>query len=466
METKPFNLQSPEQIAKEYGGNKQKIAEAMQMGVLDPTAGTLAGMFIDRMRSAAQAESVPQQSIAQQVFAPPMPATPGAGLAGTPQAAAMQAQMPPMGPGMAPPIGPEMAPPMAPPMGPEMAPPAGLAAAPMGPPGMAAGGLTTLPIPDGMFDEPNYGGYAGGGLVAFAAGDVVDEEELTGDPMLDDPENTIVVPGLRAKEPPAYNPNFIQPTVAVLPPELGGFGRSLASNRVQLEEEAPRQTAEAGRYQEYLNRMLSPEEQRGRRQEDMWMALGQIGARMATTPGSLLQAISTGVGEALPGVREAATARRGEERGARQALLAEERTGNAEVMARTNVAMDMLGRYNTIAEALNNRALEDSLTRLGFNTDILKTNIMAGAGYREALLAAAVNREEFGVRRETNQLQRDIATTQAVSEYLGTPAGMVAMRRSQERGENPTDFMRDIRGAFGGGSSGGTDVVDLGTYTP
>jgi hypothetical protein len=39
---------------------------------------------------------------------------------------------------------------------------------------MAAGGLTTLPIPDTMFDEPSNGGfddgYADGGIVAFAGG--------------------------------------------------------------------------------------------------------------------------------------------------------------------------------------------------------------------------------------------------------------------------------------------------------
>jgi hypothetical protein len=35
---------------------------------------------------------------------------------------------------------------------------------------MAEGGLTTLPLPDTMFDEPNNGGYADGGIVAFAGG--------------------------------------------------------------------------------------------------------------------------------------------------------------------------------------------------------------------------------------------------------------------------------------------------------
>ena len=141
---KPFSLQSPEQVAKEYGGNKQKIAQAAQMGQVDPTAAVLAGMFIDRMRSAQSLEQGAQPTVAQQVLAPPAPPASGA---------------PPMG--MAPPMAPQ-APPMAPPMAPQ--------APPMG---MASGGLTTLPIPDNMFDEQQYGG---GGIVAFAKGDEVESD--------------------------------------------------------------------------------------------------------------------------------------------------------------------------------------------------------------------------------------------------------------------------------------------------
>lgn len=158
---KPFSIQSPEDIAKEYGGNKQRIAQAMQLGVVDATAGVLAGMFIDRMRSAQMQEQAPQATVAQQVMGgaqPTPPAAPAGGLGATPQAA------------------PQPAPPMAPmaPMPPEaaMAPQQG---APMG---MADGGLVALPIPDAMFDEPTNGGfndgYAGGGLVAFADGGGVD----------------------------------------------------------------------------------------------------------------------------------------------------------------------------------------------------------------------------------------------------------------------------------------------------
>jgi hypothetical protein len=181
MENKPFTIQSPEEIAKDYGGNKQKIAEAMQMGILDPTAGTLAGMFIDRMRSAAQMEGAPQQTVAEQVFAPPAPpmgAPMGApaGLGATPEAAAMPPQE--MGP---PPQ--EMAPPpqeMAPPPQ-EMAMPQempSMAEGGMVPPYMSGGGLSEVPIPDGMFDEPSNGGYAGGGMVAFGRGGGIDFERF------------------------------------------------------------------------------------------------------------------------------------------------------------------------------------------------------------------------------------------------------------------------------------------------
>jgi len=148
---KPFSIQSPEDIAKEYAGNKQKIAQAMQMGVVDPTAGVLAGMFIDRMRSAQAQEGIPQATVAQQVMggAPPVPAPPlpAGGLGATSQAA--------------PPMTPEMG--MAPPM-PAMPAPQEATM------GMADGGLAMLPVPDTMFDEPTNGGYAGGGIVAFADG--------------------------------------------------------------------------------------------------------------------------------------------------------------------------------------------------------------------------------------------------------------------------------------------------------
>ena len=147
---KPFSIQSPEAIAKEYGGNKQKIVEAMQMGIIDSTAGVLAGMFIDRMRAAQMQEQAPQQTVAQQV------------MGGAPAPAAPAPTAPPQGAGLGA-IASQGAMPPAPEMPPEQA-----------PVGMAEGGIAGLDIPDTMYDEPSNGGfndgYAGGGLVAFADG--------------------------------------------------------------------------------------------------------------------------------------------------------------------------------------------------------------------------------------------------------------------------------------------------------
>lgn len=156
MDTKPYSLQSPEEIAKDYGGNKQKIAQAMQLGVVDPTAGVLAGMFIDRMRAAQTQEQAPQATVAQQVMGGAPAQAPLA------QAGGLGATAP-----ASPPMAPQGGAPMAPP--PMQAPPQGMAAGGVfEAPYMAGGGLSELPLPDTMFDEDRNGGYAGGGIVAFA----------------------------------------------------------------------------------------------------------------------------------------------------------------------------------------------------------------------------------------------------------------------------------------------------------
>lgn len=287
METKPYSLQSPEQIAKDYGGNKQKIALAMQTGIIDPTAGILAGMFIDRMRSAAQAEAAPQQTVAQQVFAPPAPPQPPmgapAGLGATPQAPAM----PPMN--AAPPMG--AAPPQA------MPAPQGempmMAEGGMVPPYASGGGLSDLPMPDGMFDEPSNGGYgdgyAGGGMVAFAAGDAVDEDE-------DGDGNPDTYFGYNYKDPSAN---------AAMRDKLFGVP----------------ETKYASEYEADLLKRRSPEAMKAARSKDMNMALIEAGIAMANSPGSLLQSATRGIGAALPGFKAAEKERRAEEREIQKGLI-------------------------------------------------------------------------------------------------------------------------------------------------
>lgn len=151
-----FNMGEPQRLAMAVGGKKEVLAQGASSGTINPTLAVLAGMYIDYMQKAqamgtGQSPTVAQQVLGGQPPAPSAPPAPPAGLGATPQAAAMS----PMGPP------PEMgAPPPQEMPQPEM--------------GMAAGGLTSLSVPDAMFDEPTNGGfndgYAGGGMVAFADG--------------------------------------------------------------------------------------------------------------------------------------------------------------------------------------------------------------------------------------------------------------------------------------------------------
>jgi hypothetical protein len=111
------DMMSPEKVAEMYGGDKRRIGQAAQMGLVDPTVAVMAGMFIDRMRGAASKEMQPQTTVAQDVMRPPAPTAPAAGLAAA-QAAPVER------------------------------------------------GLAALPVPeDAVPDE-----YAGGGVVAFTPG--------------------------------------------------------------------------------------------------------------------------------------------------------------------------------------------------------------------------------------------------------------------------------------------------------
>jgi len=133
-----FDLLSAEKVAAKYGGDKRKIGEAAQMGLVNPTVAVMAGMFIDRMRAAAIQEQQPSTTVAQDTFTPPVQMA-QAGLGATPQAQAA----------------------------PQM--PTQMAAAPSGTVSLAKGGLSSLPVDEDMFPDE----YAGGGIVAFARGDLV-----------------------------------------------------------------------------------------------------------------------------------------------------------------------------------------------------------------------------------------------------------------------------------------------------
>lgn len=289
METKPFSLQSPEQIAKDYMGNKQKIAAAAKMGTVDPTAAVLAGMFIDRMRSAAVQEQRPASTVAQDVLSPPQ-----MGLGAPPPGIPPMGAPPPMG------MPPQMGAGAPPPMG-GMGAPAGLGALPPGAPAMANGGLVDLPVPDNMFPDANY---AGGGMVSFAEGD---EVSVPADPYT--AENLY---GL------SFNPE-----------------ENLAAyNRIYTPQTARREQTAA-----YYEGLMSPEAQEKGRKEDLYTMLAQIGFGMAgTNSPSFLQAAGQAANAAIPGAVQARRERKAEQRQGLAALTNIEEAGNAESRARADFA--------------------------------------------------------------------------------------------------------------------------------
>lgn len=446
METKPYNLQSPEQIAKDYGGNKQKIAQGMQMGIIDPTAGTLAGMFIDRMRSAAQQEQAPAQSVAQQVFAPPAPPAPPmggppapAGLGATPQAA----QMPPM-PGMGGP--PPGAPPMGgPPPGPE-APPMGMAEGGMVPPYMAGGGLSDLPLPDDMFDEPRDGGYANGGIVAFAAGGEEPEEM---------PEiGTTASRYLGAV--PAFD----------IPESISGYSGNALENLEAIKALYTPEAARRKQVTEAYEAELSPEGIKKAKQEDMWMALGQIGAKMATTPGSLLQAASAGIGEALPGIRETAKGRKASQQAALKGLQEQENLTNKQSQEAMQMAMEMKGKYATLSDALQDRGFKDIWQQMDDKTRRYAADLAFGSStygsrlQKEGQLGAA----GLALDRETSA-QRTKALG-LVYENIG-PGGVLSIpyRAAVQAGKGP-EYIKDQVATYLGIAGDGTGGMGNGYGKP
>jgi hypothetical protein len=351
VETKPYRIQSPEDIAKDYGGNKQKIAQAMQMGVVDPTAGVLAGMFIDRMRSAQVQEMAPQLSVAQQV------------MGGAPQA---PGAVPPGGLGMTPPAPPPMAPGMAPPMGdmPMGAPPA----PPMGAPpmGMADGGLAMLPIPETMFNEPMDGEYADGGIVSFAQGEEVQQGS-------EDPEVDVFA---------------------------GRYGLypTFEGNMGLVEKYAPQQSKYGDKLTSFYEAEMSPEAQKKRGKQDLNSFLMSFGAKLASTRGPLLSAAGEAAGQTLPGYQESVKERRAEQRDALKQLAADEGMTNAE---QREFAKYMMGRKDKRADLAQNLAQftsADARARAQLESGERTSAADNAARIRAALIGAADGGGKDGMR--------------------------------------------------------------------
>jgi hypothetical protein len=177
------------------------------------------------------------------------------------------------------------------------------------------------------------------------------------------------------------------------PKNISGYAGDLISNLDRYTEAAPRKTERAEQFAKYLDEMRSPETQKARRKEDMWAALSQIGAKMATTPGSLLQAASAGIGEALPGIAANAKERRAEQRAVMKTLVDEERMGNKEITERADKALDMLAKYGTLADAMKQRSFQNLWENMGSADRRYVAQVSAAAGIQQQQISTAGNIE-------------------------------------------------------------------------
>ena len=430
-------MQSPEAIAKQYGGNKQQIAQAMQMGIIDPTAGTLAGMFIDRMRSAAQEEQTPQQTVAQQVMAPqpqapPMGAPPmgaPAGLGATPQAA-------PMGP--------------PPTMGQPSAPPPGMAMGGMVPP-YASGGLTDLPIPDAMFDEPNNGGYASGGIVAFdegAHGTVKTLEELEQDRLNAEIARTgIIVEAPQKLAPPR---SLGGASMFDMPDSIAGMSSDMMTNLTNYQDMYTPERKQQDRLIAAYEEELTPESIKKAKKQDMWMALGQIGAKMATTPGSILQAASAGIGEALPGIAASAKERKADQRQMLKNLQEQEGLTNKEAKEAANIALDMQIKFGTLAQALQNNSFKERWAQMDDATRRYIAKLTASSSAYSSLMGYTGQMGAANLALTREYLQQESVARKSVDDLLG-PGGALAFQygRAVEAGTGEQFYQTLLRNAVG-----------------
>ena len=394
METKPYSLQSPEQIAKDYAGNKQKIAQAMQMGIVDPTAGVLAGMFIDRMRSAQAQEAAPQPSVAQQVMggAPAQaPLAPAGGLGATAPA------QPPMAPqggiGMAP--QPQAAPQQ------EMAPQGMAAGGVIAPyadsdngvaPYKEGGGLSEIPLPDTMFDEQRDGSYAHGGIVAFP----------TGGEVVDDTQETIVT----------------------APTGRYGLGSTFEENIGLVNKYAPQKDVYGKKLTDFYEKIMSPEAQKQRKKEDLWASLAELGFGMAASKSpTFLGALGEAGSKAAPAMAARGKERRAEQQDAIKTLAAKEDMTNKQATEAFRLAGELQKAYGGFMDAEATRKLQKEMNEADNATRLAAQRMASGSQIQAARIAAsgqaayldkqdALLRKQVGAAAEAQipELMRDVTT--------------------------------------------------------
>jgi hypothetical protein len=143
------------------------------------------------------------------------------------------------------------------------------------------------------------------------------------------------------------------------------------------------------RLREFYSGALSEEGQKKRRDEDKWMALAQLGATMAGTPGSLLQAAGAGVKAALPGLQESSKERRAEQREAIKQLALDEGATNAEAREVSKAVMEGRLKATDIGRTLAEIKSQKELALLREEGDTKRTAMTVAAQDRATAAAGA-----------------------------------------------------------------------------
>lgn len=226
------------------------------------------------------------------------------------------------------------------------------------------GGIASLPIPDQMFDEPDNGGYAGGGIVAFAAGNsvqapgsfgadierkarglfpnvgitsrrrsaadnarvggVAGSYHLTGDARDFTPPSGMSMAQLHSSlksQFPGYDVInegdhvHIEPGPGMARPVAGGEGQDtlrggdtaapepsgLMSLLKDYKTKSSEEAEAESKLMEDLKKEASPEYQESERKKNLWAALAQFGFNMASSKSPyVLQAIADAAKATLP----------------------------------------------------------------------------------------------------------------------------------------------------------------------
>jgi hypothetical protein len=315
----------------------------------------------------------------------------------------------------------------------------------MVPPYMNNGGLAELPVPEDMFSEPHNGSYAGGGIVAFGAGEYIQQGP-------DEPEADAA--GTRLQKPKSKSlgalPSFD------IPRSIFGVSGDVMTNMDRLKETYTPQTKQMDRATKAYEEELTPEGLKKRRDEDLGAFLMKFGAKLASTPGDLLTAAGIAGGEALPGLEAASKERRADQRQMLKNLQENEGLSNKEAKEARNLALDMQIKYGSLAVALQDTAFKNLWQQMDDNTRRYVAKLSneasrysANKGYDAAVVG--LNRENARITQlAVKSVDDKIAEGGELQpEYLNAP------NKAAYRQKKIAEEVAALGGYLGGGGGGG-----------